>query len=78
VEGKIDFNAATVSYSKSKTTDATKPQTTDKTKPQTSDKTKPQTSDNTESDNYFISHNITNRFGKQIFTCCSEIPKRLI
>ena len=28
--------------------------------------------------NYFISHNIINIFGKQLFTCCSEIPKDII
>jgi len=29
-------------------------------------------------DNYFISHNIINMSGKQLFTCCSEIPKEII
>jgi pre-mRNA-splicing factor ATP-dependent RNA helicase DHX15/PRP43 len=29
-------------------------------------------------DNYFICNNIINIFGKQLFTCCTEIPKNII
>jgi len=35
--------------------------------------------DNTNVDkNYYICHNVVNRFNKQLFVCCSEIPKRII
>ena len=35
--------------------------------------------DNTNDDKtYYICHNVVNRFNKQLFVCCTEIPKRII
>ena len=33
---------------------------------------------NEPNENFFVCHGIVNRFGKQLFTCCTEIPKKLI